>query len=63
MYIEMCLHVNVDLHCFKTLELALMRIITTAHIMMHNMIVIKVNVELTITATVSIGELLTLVQI
>ena len=31
--------------------------------MMHNMIVIEVNVELTITAIVSIGELLTLVQI
>ena len=58
--IEMCLLVNINL--LKMLELASMRIITTAHIMIHNMIKMKINEELTITAIVSNRELFTLVQ-
>ena len=58
----MCLHVNINLHDGKTLGLVLMRIITTVHIMMNNIIIIEINEELTITATISTGELFALVQ-
>ena len=58
----MCLLVNINLRDGKMLELASMLIITTAHIMRHNMINMKINEELTITAIVSNGELFTLVQ-
>ena len=61
--IKTCLHANINLHGGLILKVRLKRIIIyiITHVVIHNMIIIENNVITTI-ATVSTGELFTLVQ-